>query len=135
MKGLLADVNIEGHFRLLLYLLSQEPWAEYWHHLQLSTPAFADLGLPPETPDLLVWQTCQREGLALLTANRNHEAPDSLEAAIRTLGTSTSLPVFTLANEARFLQDRAYAERVVERLLDYLLDIDRYRGTGRLFLP
>ncbi|HWG45363.1 MAG TPA: hypothetical protein VN688_21550 [Gemmataceae bacterium] len=35
----------------------------------------------------------------------------------------------------RINHSRAYAERVVERLLEYLIDIDNYRGTGRLYLP
>jgi hypothetical protein len=33
------------------------------------------------------------------------------------------------------LRSRTYADRVVAQLLDYLLDIDRVRGTGRLYLP
>jgi hypothetical protein len=119
----------------LLFLCNQEPWAEFWAHLHLQTLALQDIGLLPDASDLVVWQTCQREELALVTANRNQESPDSLETAIRTLNTPTSLSVFTLADPDRILQERAYAERVVERLLDYLLDIDRYRGTGRLYLP
>jgi hypothetical protein len=49
--------------------------------------------------------------------------------------TPTSLPVFTLANEQRVLRDRLYAAAVADRLLEFLFDIDRYRGTGRLYLP
>jgi hypothetical protein len=30
---------------------------------------------------------------------------------------------------------RAYAEQVLRRLYEYLIDIDKVRGTGRLFLP
>ena len=46
-----------------------------------------------------------------------------------------SLPVLTLANAERFLQSRDDAVRVVERLLEYLVDLERHRGTGRLYLP
>ena len=46
-----------------------------------------------------------------------------------------SLPVFTLANEQRVLRDRLYAEAVADRLLEFLFDIDSYRGTGRLYVP
>jgi hypothetical protein len=45
------------------------------------------------------------------------------------------LPVFTIANPKRVLQSREYAERVTAKLLEYLLDIDYYRGAGRLYLP
>jgi hypothetical protein len=135
VRGIVADANIEGHFAILVGLLGREPWAEFWAHLRLQTPAFADIGLRPDSPDLLVWETCQREKLILVTANRNHESPDSLEAAILTLNMASSLPVFTLADPDRIRHEKAYAERVVERLLDYLLDIDKYRGVGRLYLP
>jgi hypothetical protein len=33
------------------------------------------------------------------------------------------------------LESSEYAERVVVKLMDYLLDLNAYRGTGRLFLP
>jgi hypothetical protein len=135
VKGLLTDVNIERHFHLLVRLLEQEPWTEFWAHLNLRALEFHDLGLASDATDLNVWQTCQREELALLTANRNLRGGDSLEAAIRTLNTPRSLPVFTLGDADRILHDRVYADRVVDRLIDYLLDIDRYRGTGRLYLP
>jgi hypothetical protein len=135
VRGVVADANVEGHFAVLMRLLGQEPWAEFWAHLGLRTPVFADLGLQRDSPDLLVWQTCQREELILVTANRNDEGPDSLEAAIVSLNTASSLPVFPLADPDRVLHEKAYAERVVERLLDYLLGIDKYRGVGRLYLP
>jgi DNA-binding response OmpR family regulator len=41
-----------------------------------------------------------------------------LEATIRTLGTPRSLPVFTLADANRVLNERSYAELVCDRLLD-----------------
>ncbi|ETW92428.1 MAG: hypothetical protein ETSY1_43655 [Candidatus Entotheonella factor] len=43
--------------------------------------------------------------------------------------------MFTLANDQRVLGDRPYAERIADRLLEILFDIDRYRGTGRIYLP
>jgi len=135
VKGIITDVNIEGQWAVLLRLLRQEEWAAFWAHLGLRVVSFADLGLPANSADLLVWQRCQDEELVLLTGNRNNEGPESLEATIRTLGTPASLPVFTIGTANRVLQERAYAERVVERLIDYLLDIDKYRGAGRLYLP
>jgi hypothetical protein len=135
VTGILPDVNIEGHFQILLRLLQQDHRSEFWEHLKLRTPTFSDLGLAADTPDIIVWELCQREGLVLLTANRNYEGPDSLEAAIRTLSTPTSLPVLTLANPEQILHGRDYAVRVADRLLELLFEIDRHLGAGRLYLP
>jgi hypothetical protein len=43
--------------------------------------------------------------------------------------------VLTLAGPDRVIHSRTYAERVVERLLECLIDMDNYRGTGRVYLP
>jgi len=43
--------------------------------------------------------------------------------------------VFTIADLRKFRKSRAYAQRVLEKLYEFLLDIDRLRGTGRLYLP
>ena len=135
MRAILADQNNEGHVAALVRRLQGEPWREFWEGLRLSVLTFADLGLLPETPDVLLWQACQQHGAILITINRNADGPDSLEATIRQQNTPTSLPVMTLANPDRLMQERDYAERVVEQLLVYLLDIDNYRGSGRLYLP
>jgi hypothetical protein len=57
------------------------------------------------------------------------------DVIIRTEGLPESLPVITLANPQRLLRDRSYAESVAERLLDDLMDIDRFRGAGRIYVP
>src|SRR5205085_2558935 len=98
-------------------------------------PTFGDFGLGNEAPDKLVWDTCQREQLVLVTANRNFDGPDSLEAAIRASNTPTSFPVFTLSNPDRFLNDRDYANEVADSVLEKLFDMDYHRGAGRLFVP
>lgn len=71
----------------------------------------------------------------LLTSNRNQTGPDSLEETLRQRTTPESLPVLTISDPERFRRDRTYIERVIESLLDILLDIDAYRSTGRLYLP
>jgi hypothetical protein len=126
MKGLLADMNDVRQVRVLVMILQEEPRLEFWNHLRLSTPTFADLE---------VWQKCQEEELVLITANRNADSPDSLKTTIRTHGTVASLPVFTLADANRGLTERTYAELVDERLLEYLFDIENLRGAGRMYLP
>lgn len=71
----------------------------------------------------------------MLTSNRNEDAEDSLDATLRREGTSDSLPVFTLPMPDRVYTSPAFLERVVEKLLDYVLDAENIRGTGRLYLP
>jgi hypothetical protein len=90
--------------------------------------SFPTLGLSYDSSDALVWRTCHRERLVLLTGNRNDEGPDSLEAIIRDENQPDSLPVFTISDPRRVLHDRLYAERVAERVLDHLMRIDEVRG-------
>ena len=82
-----------------------------------------------------MWQSCQQREIILLTANRHDEGPDSLEATIRALNTLTSLPVMTIADPELVLTSQDYAERVAIQILEYLMDLDNFRGTGRLFVP
>ncbi len=135
MKAILGDINIQGHLRVLLAILQRDDWQEFWNDLNLAFLKFQDVGLSPQATDAVIWQMCQQRDMVLLTANRNQAGPDSLEATLRTQNTASSLPVFTIANARRVLTSRDYAERVAAQLLDYLQDIDRVRGTGRLYLP
>lgn len=135
MKGLLADINIRGHVNLLVVLMKAEPWKIFWDHLQLQYLHFGDVGLDRESPDYLIWETCQKEELVLITENRKKKDADSLEATIQTRNNPTCLPVFTIANVPRLRASRAYADRIIKQLIDALLRIDTLRGTGRLYLP
>jgi hypothetical protein len=81
----------------------------------------------------VLWRRCQQQGILLLTGNRNAEKPEALEAVIALENTPTSLPVLTLSTPAQVFQSRAYADRVVTRLLEILLALEQYRGTGRLY--
>ena len=135
MKGILADVNIQGYVDLLVAMLRAEPWKIFWDHLQLAYVVFADIGLAPESPDLLVWKTCQERELLLITDNRNKDDADSLEATIREENTPRSLPVFTIADVPHLRHSREYADRIIESFLIYVLQGDNIRGTGRLYLP
>ena len=95
---------------------------------------FGEIGLPLNVKDDVLWQTCQSRGLLLITHNRNHDGPDSLEAAIMS-GGADSLPVLTLGDGDRLLSDAEYAERAAARLMEILLDLDRLLGCRRLYLP
>src|SRR3954454_10614685 len=121
MRGILADINMAGQGDALLFIWTSDAWRDLWSGLGLVMESFPALGLPYDASDAVIWRTCQREGLVLLTGNRNHEGPDSLEATIRNENRPDSLPVFTVANTNRVLQDRLYAEKIAERRLDYLM--------------
>jgi hypothetical protein len=71
----------------------------------------------------------------MITGNRNAAGPASLETTIRQRNAPNCLPVLTLADPDRIQRDRQYAEAVVERLFDILIDPGALRGTGRLYLP
>jgi len=135
VHGILADHNVTKHFRVLLHLLEDESRQEFWSFLNCSTPSLEDLGLAVNSPDLIVWTKCQEQQLVLLTGNRNARGPDSLEMTIREHNSPQCLPVMTIGNPDRFLIDRAYADRVTDRFLEFLMEIDNLRGTGRIYLP
>lgn len=135
MRGILADINVIGHLQKIHAIIKHDQWTDVWTSLNLRIVRFDELGLRPKSLDSDIWKACQAAELVLFTNNRNHDGPDSLEAAIRENNNDLCLPVFTLANENRFQNSREYASKVVEDMMEYLLDIDDYRGTGRLYLP
>ncbi len=59
--------------------MQAEPWIEFWDHLHLRYVQFSGVGLSPDSPDDVVWQTCQDHDLILVTDNRNRDGPDSQE--------------------------------------------------------
>jgi hypothetical protein len=93
------------------------------------------LGLSADASDAQLWQACQQHDIVLITANRNKDGLDSLEAIIATQNEPHHLPVFTVSNADQILTDREYGMRVVRQLLEFLFDLDNLRGTGRLYLP
>ena len=135
MATLLIDAHLDGHAELLAMRLESQAWREFGAHLQIHFMHLEQVGLDRKSKDDVVWRLCQQNGYYLLTANRNHESDDSLEATIRREGTAVSLPVFTLADSDAIYHSAAYLDDVVESLLEYLLEEANYRGTGRLFLP
>lgn len=135
MRGILADVNIDKHFRMLIGLLESESRIELWSALNLDVLTFADLMLAPAISDRQLWVRCQKENLVLITVNRNHDGPDSLEPTIRDLNSPESLPVFTIGSGDRFQYEPAYRARCADRFLELLYEIENLQGTGRLYLP
>ena len=135
MRGILADINIEGIMVHLGRIWLTDTWRELWFELSISVESFESLGLRSDATDATIWRTCQEQKLILITANRNADGPSSLEIVIRDENQPESLPVITLADARRVLRERAYAERTAVQILDYLMRIDEVRGTGRLFVP
>jgi hypothetical protein len=135
MTGILADLNVEGQVAILLQRWQGPFWREVWVALNLRVETFETLSLALNATDAAIWRACQDRQIVLITGNRNSQGPESLEAVIRQHNTPASLPVFTLANPDRVAKSKGYAERVAERLLEYLLEIDQVRGTGRLYVP
>jgi hypothetical protein len=135
MLRIMGDHDIEGQFNHIIRFFKSPTWKEVWESIGLTDIKFTDLGLSENSPDVLVWQTCQEQQVILVTGNRNYESPDSLEATIRQYNRVDSLPVFTIGDPTEFSLDRSYAERATERLLEYLSELDRYRGAGRLYIP
>jgi hypothetical protein len=135
VRGILADINVGKQRRAIVAIWTSDTWHEIWDGLGLSVVNFRTVGLPYNASDALIWTTCQREGLVLITGNRNKRGPDSLEAVIQRENQPDSLPVITIADATRVLQDRLYAEKVAERLLEKLIAIDDFRGAGRIYVP
>src|SRR5207244_3627653 len=135
VKGILADINIQGYVDLLVVQMRAEPWKLFWDYLNLQYFHFADIGLAPSSLDSLLWDTCQTRDLVLITDNRNKKDQDSLETTIQTRNTPASLPVFTISSVPKLRTSQDYARRVIDKLLDSLLRIESLRGTGRLYLP
>jgi len=135
MPTIMADHDIEGQMQILLRLLTSAEWRALWTELAVHVESFASLGLPIDTPDPELWRLCQTHQIVLLTGNRNREGPESLEAVIQAANTPVSLPVLTIGEPQRIFSSSTYAHRVVERLMEYLVDLENLRGAGRLYLP
>jgi hypothetical protein len=135
MAAILADINIQGHVDVLVQICQGDFWREVWASLDMVLLTFEDLGLSRHDSDALVWRVCQQHETVLITRNRNAAGPESLEATIRAMNSPSCMPVFTIVHPDRILRNKIYADRVVERLLESLLEIDNLRGTGRIYLP
>ena len=83
---------------------------------------FAQVGLPVDSNDRVVWRFAQDNGMILLTGNRRMTGQDSLERTIREENQTTSLPVLTIGNLDRLVQ-RTYRERCANRLADIVFDL------------
>ena len=131
MITILVDHNVEGQAMLLLGALGTAGWLEL-HPLRFMT--FAQAALTYQSSDREVWRFVQAKGWLLLTANRRMQGEDSLEQTIREENTPASLPVVTISDGRRMVE-KTYRERCAVRLLEIVLNLDNYRGVGRVYFP
>ena len=65
MRGILADINVEGILTVLVRIWLSDTWREFWNDLGLSIQDFDSLGIPFDSSDKVVWRTCQDQRLVL----------------------------------------------------------------------
>ena len=128
----LIDHNLGGHAEILLGNIASQGWLNL---LPIRFVTFKQMNLSIDSNDRVVWRLAQANQMILLTANRSMKGEDSLEQVIREENTVDSLPVITIGDADRFLVDRVYRNRCVDRILEILLDIETWMGVGRLFVP
>ena len=128
----LVDHNLGGHAEILLGNLASQGWLEL---LSIRFLTFKEMNLSIHSNDRSVWRLAQANQMILLTANRSMKGEDSLEQVIREENKADSLPVITIGDADRFLTDRVYRNRCIDRIIEILLDIEIWMGVGRLFVP
>ena len=85
----LIDQNLEGYAEILLGAIASKGWLDL---LQIKFITFAEIELPPDSTDRVLWRYAQLHNMILMTANRRMKGQDSLEQVMREENNSTSLP-------------------------------------------
>ncbi|MGV2387416.1 MAG UNVERIFIED_CONTAM: DUF5615 family PIN-like protein [Microcystis novacekii LVE1205-3] len=127
----LVDYNLDGYALIFLGILTKSGWLEF---ASIQFVTFREVGLAMESSDCLVWRYAQEHQMMILTANRNMKGEDSLEQIMREENTENSFPVLTIGSLDR-LSEAEYRVCCAERLIEIAVDIDNYKGVGRLFIP
>jgi hypothetical protein len=127
----LIDRNLAGDVDLLLGALAATGWLEL---VSIRFVTFGEVNLPDKIDDRTLWRFVQANDMLLLTENRNMKGPDSLEQTIREENTPRSYPVVTISRRDH-LDQRDYRRRCAERLAEIVIDLERYRGVSRIFIP
>jgi hypothetical protein len=128
----LIDHNLKGHALVFFGAIASQGWLDI---LPIRFVTFAEIELSIDSNDRAVWRLAQKNQMILLTANRSMKGKDSLEQVMREESTPTSLPVITVSNSERLLNDSEYRGRCIESLIEIVLDIDSYLGARRIFIP
>jgi hypothetical protein len=128
----LIDHNFKGHARILLGSIASQGWLDF---VQIRFVMFEEVGLSIDSSDRVVWKVAQENQMILLTANRSMKDEDSLEQVMREENTQNSLPVVTIGNADRVLNDSSYRERCVDRIVEIAIYTVNYMGARRVFIP
>jgi predicted nuclease of predicted toxin-antitoxin system len=128
----LIDHNLERHAVVLLGNIANQGWLEI---VPIRFASFQEVELSIDSTDRIVWRVAQANQMILLTANRKMKGKDALEKVLREENKSNSLPGITIGNADKVLDERAYRDQCVDRLLEIVIDIENYMGVGRLFIP
>jgi hypothetical protein len=131
---LLTDNDVIGAVRAFRRILASPEWVDLSVALELECIELKDIELPPDAPDIAVWQRSQEVGALLMTGNRS-SGEGSLDQTIAEQARPASLPVLTIGDPRRVVRDSVYARECVLSLLDFVERIETLRGTGRLFIP
>ncbi len=131
MITILVDHNLEGDAVSLWGVAARDGWVDL---IPMRLLTFADVNLPVDSDDRVVWRFAQANRMLLLTDNRNMKGDDSLELTMREEAVADSLPVVTIGDRAR-LDQHDYREQCVSRLVEIVVDLDHYLGYHRLFIP
>ena len=133
MQRILSDHNCEGQAEAIFNALR---YRGFFPLVPMTLVQFRDVGLDISADDLEVWQFCQKNGDLLLTGNRTaSDGVKSLEYSIHQHLKEDSLPVITIGNLDRVMADPVYCWRCAENLVEIALDVDKVRGTPRLYIP
>ncbi|NEQ98431.1 MAG: ACP S-malonyltransferase [Cyanothece sp. SIO2G6] len=128
----LVDHNFKGHARILLGSIASQGWLDF---VPIRFVMFEEVGLLIDSSDRVVWKVAQDNQMILLTANRSMKDEDSLEQVMREENTQNSLPVVTVGNADRVLNDSIYRERCVDRMVEIAIYTANYMGARRVFIP
>jgi hypothetical protein len=137
MRGLLADLNVQGHLGYLRHLLEGLGLWTVLDAIGIELVTFAHLQWPVDLNDRALWTQCQHDGWILLTDNRNADDRDSLQATLVDSWQPGKLPVLTLSSKTKFERSAEYRERVAVDVAELLFGIvqGEYRDRDRIFVP
>lgn len=126
-----VDHGMEGFDVFLAAGLQETGWDQL---IRVEYKRLRDFGLPDNYPDQDIWRFVQQQGLLLITNNRNSDDEISLQATMQRENTPDSLPIVTVSDKES-LRQADYRQRVAQSLVRIIIDLDDYRGAGRLFVP
>ena len=125
------DHDMEGFDVFLVAGLQETGWDQL---IRVEYKLLRDFGLPDNYPDQDIWRFVQQEEMLLVTSNRNSKGETSLQATMQRENSPEALPIVTVSDK-ELLRQADYRQRVAQSLARIIIDLDDYRGAGRLFIP